>query len=42
MICRQYSEERKLMMDGRRKMGMGDGDENLELAGKFRREVLNF
>lgn len=42
LIYRQYSEERKLMMDGLREMGMVDGDENLELAEEFRRKKRGF
>lgn len=39
--CRQHSEERKLMMDGLREMGMVDGDDNDKSSGR-RKEVLNF
>lgn len=42
LICRQYSEERKLMVDGLRKMGMVPGDENFEMGGKFRWEKRGF
>lgn len=44
LICRQYSKEGKLIMDGLRKMGMLDRDENFDLGGEFRRkkEVLYF
>lgn len=41
-ICRQYSEEGMLMMDGLRKMVMVDGDENFELGGEFRLEKGGF